>query len=97
MNQALVTAIRNRSVVHLRYNWGHRVVEPHVYGLSKDGHELLRAFQTGGQSESKAFGWKLFRVDEIQELHVPGERFARPRRGYKRDDPAITRTVYAKL
>ena len=97
VKQQLIAAIRNRSVVHLRYDWGHRVVEPHVYGLNKDGHELLRAFQTGGHSESKvSFGWKLFRVDEIQKLQLPGKRFKKPRRGYKRDDPAISR-IYAQL
>jgi hypothetical protein len=97
VNPLLVAAILNRSVVHLRYDWGHRVVEPHVYGLNKDGHELLRAFQTGGYSESRrSFGWKLFRADEIENLHFPGETFKRSRRGYKRKDPAITR-IYAQL
>lgn len=93
----LIAAIQDRSVVHLRYDWGHRLVEPHVYGLNKDGHELLRAFQTGGHSESRQrFGWKLFRVDEIQKLDLPGKQFKGPRRGYKRIDPAIT-TIYAQL
>jgi hypothetical protein len=96
-DRRLVDAIRDRSVVDLRYDWGHRRVEPHVYGLNKDGHELLRAFQTGGHSESRQrFGWKLFRVDEIQSLHVTGERFKGPRRGYNRADPAITQ-IYAQL
>ena len=93
----LVAAIRHRWVVHLRYDWGHRVIEPHVYGLDREGHELLRAFQTGGHSESgKPFGWKLFRVDEIQNVHLPGTEFRRARRGYKRVDPVIRR-VYARL
>lgn len=93
----LVAAIRLRLVVHLRYDWGHRVVEPHVYGLTRDGQELLRAFQTGGHSESRqSFGWKLFRVDEIENVHLPGERFKGPRREYKRKDPAISR-IYAQL
>jgi hypothetical protein len=71
----LVAAIRLRLLVHLRYDWGHRVVEPHVYGLTREGHELLRAFQVGGHSESgRRFGWKLFRVDEIENVHLPGDR-----------------------
>lgn len=93
----LCNAIRDRSVVHLRYDWGHRVVEPHVYGRSRDGQELLRAFQTGGHSESgEPHGWKLFRVDEIQNVHLPGGKFKGPRPEYKRKDPAISR-VYAQL
>jgi hypothetical protein len=93
----LVAAIRLRLVVHLRYDWGHRVVEPHVYGLTREGHELLRAFQVGGHSESgRPFGWKLFRVDEIENVHLPGKRFKAPRRGYKRVDPAISR-IFAQL
>ena len=97
VHEVLVAAIRGRWVVHLRYDWGHRVVEPHVYGRNPDGHELLRAFQTGGHSESgRPFGWKLFRVEEIENLHLPGKRFKRPRREYKRVDPIITE-VYARL
>ena len=93
----LVAAIRLRLVVHLRYDWGHRVVEPHVYGRTRGGQELLRAFQTGGASEShRPFGWKLFRVDEIENVHLPGKHFKGPRRGYKRIDPAISR-IYAQL
>ena len=93
----LCAAIRDRSVVHLRYDWGHRVVEPHVYGRTKDGQELLRAFQTGGESESRqSTGWKLFRVDEIENIHLPGGKFMRPRPEYKRQDPAI-KTIYAQL
>ena len=93
----LVAAIRLRLVVHLRYDWGHRVVEPHVYGLDRQGQELLRAFQVGGHSESgQPFGWKLFRVDEIENVHLPGHRFKGPRREYKRADPAIKR-IYAQL
>jgi hypothetical protein len=38
----------------------------------------------------------LFRVDEVQNLHLPGKRFKRPRREYKRPDPVITR-VFARL
>ena len=93
----LIAAIRQRWVVHLRYDWGHRVVEPHVYGRTREGHELLRAFQVGGHSESgRPFGWKLFRVDEIENVHLPGKRFKGPRRGYKRVDPAISR-IFAQL
>ena len=93
----LCAAIHNRMIVHLRYDWGHRVVEPHVYGRTRDGQELLRAFQTGGESESRqSTGWKLFRVDEIENIHLPGGKFMQPRPEYKRKDPAIT-TVYAQL
>ena len=93
----LCTAIHDRSVVHLRYDWGHRVVEPHIYGRTNDGQELLRAFQIGGHSESgRPYGWKLFRVDEIENVHLPGKRFKGPRREYKRVDPAIKR-IYARL
>ena len=96
-NRLLLAAILDRQVVHLRYDWGHRVVEPHVYGLTQDGQELLRAFQTGGASEShRPYGWKLFRADEIENVHLPGQRFKGPRRGYKRKDPAISR-IYAQL
>lgn len=93
----IVAAIRERWIVHLRYEWGHRVVEPHVFGKTRDGQELLRAFQVGGHSESgRPYGWKLFRVDEIPEVHLPGGHFKGPRRDYAREDPAIVK-AYAQL
>jgi len=51
------------------YGGGARLIEPHAYGLSKKGKELLKAFQVSGHSNSgHPTGWKTFRVDRITAL-----------------------------
>lgn len=69
MNSLLCKAIQEKHVVNFYYDGGYRSAEPHCYGVSKDGNEILRAYQTGGHSESNnAVGWKLFRLDELSDL-----------------------------
>ena len=98
MKPSICGAIRDRHLIELTYDWGSRIVEPHAYGLNDNGHELLRCYQTSGASESGEHrGWKLFRVDEINSLHVLQETFLRPRRGYKRSDKALDERIYCEL
>lgn len=93
----LCQAIAQKHVVELHYHWGYRIVEPHVYGRHRDGHELLRAYQIGGQSEShEPVGWKLFRVAEISEVRLLGTRFAGARPGYNANDPGMAR-IFCEL
>jgi hypothetical protein len=98
MNPTICEAIHERRVLRLNYHWGHRVVEPHAYGLNDNGHELLRVFQVSGASESgEHHGWKLLRVDEIHGLHVLDDQFAGPRPGYKRGDKAMDQRIFCQL
>jgi hypothetical protein len=98
MNSSISIAIRERLKLQLIYDWGHRVVEPHAYGVGEEGQELLRVYQVGGASQSnEPIGWKLFRVDEIRSLQVLSETFSGARPGYKRGDKAMTRRIYAQL
>ncbi len=98
MNSVICQAINNRKLLKLAYHWGFRLVEPHAYGVNNNGHDLLRCYQVGGASDSgQPKGWKLFRVDEIHQLHVTEDSFSRPRDGYKRGDTALDRKIYSQL
>ncbi len=98
MNSTICNAIRECRLLRLNYDWGYRAVEPHAYGLNDNGHELLRAYQIGGTSQSgETVGWKLFRVDEISGLHTTEDHFSGPRQGYKRGDKALDQTIYCQL
>lgn len=80
-------AIQGLKQLTFTYDGYSRTVNPHAYGVSAEHHELLRAYQTLGGSESgNPMGWKLFRIDEIQFLSVSTSRFEGPHRGYKRND-----------
>lgn len=63
MNAGICAAIRSRAVLQFSYDGGIRTVEPHCHGISRADNEVLRAWQTGGYSESgEPVGWKLFEV-----------------------------------
>jgi len=97
MNQNICIAIENRYVLRVIYG-GERVIEPHCYGVSPGGNELLRAFQTSGYSESgESFGWKLFRMDKMGSIEGTGETFAGPRPGYNPVGDQAMATIYCKL
>lgn len=58
------------------YGGGPRLIEPHAYGLSKKGKELLKAWQVSGHSNSRrATGWKTFRLDRITAILPAPEPF----------------------
>ena len=96
MNSLLCKAIKEKKVIHFYYDGGYRSVEPHCYGVSKDGNELLRAYQTGGHSESsKPVGWKLFRLDELSELSTTEDSFTSPRPQYNPNDKAMS-SIYSR-
>jgi hypothetical protein len=52
MNQEIIEAIENKNLVEFNYDGELRVIEPHCYGLSKKGIEVLRAYQVDGYSSS---------------------------------------------
>ena len=98
MDSKICRAIENCHLIELRSRWGSRKVEPHAYGRNDNGHELLRAYQISGASESgERQGWKLFRLDEITSLHVLEDGFSGARRGYKRGDKALDEWIYRRV
>jgi hypothetical protein len=97
MNADICTAIHVRKLLRITYRGGARVVEPYAYGTDAGGAEILRGYQISGHSESGASrAWKLFRVGEIGEVQVLDETFARPRKGYMRNDPSMT-SIYCEI
>ena len=76
MNRSIQTAINERRLIRLDYDPGQRIIEPHAYGSSNDGNELLRDFQVEGASASgEHHHWKLLRVDRINSMTVLDETF----------------------
>ena len=89
MNGLIAAAIEQRRLLKLAYSAGSRIVEPHVYGLTGSGKELLRCYQVVGESASRhRAGWKLLRADRVTAVEVLDIRFLL-RAGYNPDDPTI--------
>jgi hypothetical protein len=97
MNQIIIDAIQNKSVLQFNYQGHNRIVEPHAYGISTAGNEVLRCYQTHGTSQSGPVPcWRLIKESEIIGLSSTGESFVETRVGYSRNDKNMSR-IYAQL
>ena len=89
MNPEICEAIKLKRIIRFNYSGGLRTVEPFCHGVSTAGNEVLRGYQTSGDSESgDPVGWKLFRVSEISNLTITNELFSGTRPGYNPNDSA---------
>ncbi len=83
-------------LIEFYYEDGTRIVEPHCFGQSSKGNDLIRAFQVGGYSSSGKMGWKLYDLSKASSLTLLDEKFDNPRIGFKRGDSAMS-FIYAQL
>jgi predicted DNA-binding transcriptional regulator YafY len=94
MNDTLLQAIFNKQRLVVTYNGTERLVEPHTYGLDKNGSGKLRVHQISESEEHG--GWRLFSEELITDVRIADEQFSEPRSGYSKDDRHIE-TIYAQL
>ncbi len=93
----LCNAIRARRLVRFVYDGYERVVEPHAYGVTRDGRELLTGWLVGGWSASALeAGWRSYHVDEMHDTAATATDFPGPRAGYNPRDPRLVH-VYCHL
>jgi hypothetical protein len=96
MNSKIVDAIRGSRLLRVNYKGDTRVVEPFCYGVNKLGHEVLRAFQVEGVSNSgQSFGWKMFTVDDISSAEILERTFLQARPQYNPNDKDMMRIIAA--
>ena len=97
MNALICDAVRARRLLRFVYDGYERVVEPHLYGINTQNHEMLGCWLVGGWSRSEAApGWRNYLVREMADVHVLAEGFDRPREGYNPDDDAF-RQLFCRL
>lgn len=94
MNTIITQAITNKQRLKVTYNGTERLVEPHTYGLDKNGKGKVRVYQIAEATEHQ--GWRLLNESEITEVEVAGDNFAAPQSGYQADDKHIP-TIIAQL
>lgn len=95
---SLRKAIQEQLCIEVNYFLGRRILEPHAFGISSEGNGLLRAFQTSGASSTgERVGWKLMRVDRIEDIAVLSSTFQSPRPGYRKGDSAMKGGIIAQL
>ena len=82
MNQQICLAIKSKHHLVFNYDGLPRVIEPHAHGTSSTGKEVVRGFQTEGQSSSARLGWRLWDVAKMESFHVSDTTFADARPDY---------------
>lgn len=82
----IMTTMGDRRISELFYDdaedpggKGRRWVEIYCYGKSKAGNDVVRVYQLGGDTKTIQPGWKLFRVDRMNNLRKLGGQFYEPR------------------
>lgn len=97
MNRIYRDAVKNMKIIEFSYDGRNRTAEPHCYGISKTGNEVIRAYQTSGSSNSgKDIGWHLFTISKIRFLSVTENSFSSTRPLYSKDDKDMT-TIFEQL
>lgn len=77
----IVDAINNKYQVIIQYSDEQnrapqtRLIEPYVYGISKAGNSVIRAYQYNGDSFRGTPHWKLFRLDRITSWKTTKNHF----------------------
>lgn len=97
MKNEIITAIENQNVLEFYYKGHLRIVEPHAYGTTAKGNELLRAYQIEGTSDSgEVPDWKLFSTNKIEQLTTREANFSETRPGYNPGDTAMSE-IYCEI
>jgi hypothetical protein len=81
----ITDAIQRKRILRLDYHGVSRTVMPHILGHDGKGHLALSAYQVGGTGN----GWRMFHVDEANEITLTEKGFGSPRHDYNPDDPAF--------
>ncbi|MCA0348730.1 MAG: WYL domain-containing protein [Bacteroidetes bacterium] len=95
MNTKIIEAIENQNVIEFYYDGELRVVEPHCYGVSKAGNDVLRAFQVDGYSSSNKMWWRMYTLSKMQQIQIVEDTFS-SRNDYKRGDKDMIR-IYREI
>lgn len=98
MNTTLCDAIRDGEIIEFDYEGMIRIVEPFLYGKTKEGKDCLKAYQTGGfnTTQDNSYIWDTYEVEKMGSVKFIGKKFVDLRAGYDPDDPDFD-TLYCKF
>ena len=89
MDRQICAAIASKRHIVFSYDGLPREIEPHAHGTSSKGKEVVKGFQTDGQSSSGPLGWRLWDVGKMESFRVSESEFSDMRPGYVRGDPQM--------
>ena len=97
MNAIVCDAIRTHRLLQFIYDGYARLLEPHLYGINTQDHEILSGYLVGGWSATEIEpGWRNYLVRDMYDLQALAESFEGPRSGF---NPASARyrQVFCRL
>lgn len=81
MNNLICQAIDNKSIIVFDYNGVKCTVEPHCYGITNNGEEVIYGYQINTDPNK----WDVFLISKISSLALYGQYFSRARDGFNTD------------
>lgn len=85
MRHFLVPAINGKRLVKLQYDDHQCVVEPHVYGLDRNGDPVLLCYEVSAGGNRRAAGWRQLKLHDAVAVTETSQCFSGARLGYKRN------------
>lgn len=89
IENVLRKGINTHSLVKIKYldDDSERLLEPYTLGINKKGNWALRGYQLEGPSKSgNPEGWKMFRLDRIENIENTPTMYSPNRNGYNKKD-----------
>ena len=88
VRQRVCAAIAARRLLMFAYGGVVRVVEPHLCGQTTAAHDALSAWMRPGWSRTDPEGgWRMFRLDGMDDVQALPETFPAPRADFNPEDP----------
>jgi len=76
-------SIENHQLLHFFYDGYFRVVQPHVYGVSHHGRDVLYGYEVAGaDAEGEHTGWQSYYAADIEGIKALSAHFTGPHSGY---------------
>ena len=89
MDTRICEAIRTMTLLQFEYDGLPRVVAPHAHGISTADNEVMRGYQTDGESSSYPLGWRLWIVEKMVGVKDTEVTFPAAFPDYAEDDSAM--------
>ena len=97
MRETICDAIAARRLLMFAYGGAVRVVEPHLCGRTTADHDALSAWMRSGWSRADPEGgWRMFRLDAIEDLQALPETFDGARPDFNPEDPHFVE-IYCRV
>jgi hypothetical protein len=96
VDHEIIAAIENKRLIKLDYD-GHRILEPHAYGLDRKGIAHILVFQIEGESRSgEMSGWKFLNLNSAKDIRILTRSFPKARSEFQRGDKRFKK-FYAEI